>query len=136
MSSDSSTCQQQFSQEVDKFEAVVYFSLSLTVVCFLVRAVFCKYKFNENPGTGSKILWFFSAIKLLLGILLFTVLNPKCPDGCSCGSYTGLYYYPSVVVLISAYWAALGYKYHKLQHQQDQSDGSNDSVKIPGVEIA
>ena len=82
------------------------------------------------------ILWFFSAIKLLLGILLFTVLNPKCPDGCSCGSYTGLYYYPSVVVLISAYWAAIGYKYHTLQQQQDQSDGSNNSMKSPGVEIA
>jgi len=133
MSSDSTTCQQQFAQEKHNFDSVVFFSLSLTVVCLLVRS-FCK--FNENPGKGSKILWAFSAFKLLLGILLFTVLNPKCPDGCSCGSYTGLYYYPSVVVLISAYWAAIGYKYHTLQQQQDQSDGSNDSVKIPGVEIA
>ena len=105
MSSDSSTCQQQFAQEIAAFEGVAFFSFNLTFVCLLVRS-FCK--FNENPGKGSKILWAFSAFKLLLGILLFTVLNPKCPDGCSCGSYTGLYYYPSVVVLISAYWAALG----------------------------
>jgi len=134
MSFDSSTCQQQFAQGIHIFEAVVFFSLSLSIVLEWVRAV-CKHKFNENPGTGSKVLWSFSAIKLLFGILLLTVLNPKCPDGCSCGSYTGIYYYPSVVVLISALWAAIGYKYHALQQQQGQSDGSNDSTTIPSVEI-
>lgn len=110
------TCEQQFSKEVDKFEGVVYLSLSLTVVFLLVRS-FCK--FRDHPGRGSKILGCFALFKLMLGILLFTVLNPICPEGCSCGSHTKNYLYPTVVILISIYWAYLGYKYNR-QHQQQQ----------------
>lgn len=72
---------------------------------------------NAHPSKASKGLWCAAGLKLFLSLLLFTVLNPSCPDGCFCGDYHQSYVYPTIVLFVGLCWLGLGYKYHKMANE-------------------
>jgi hypothetical protein len=123
-------CQSEFQSEINTFEGVVYFSLGLTVCSFLAT-LFLKPHFLATPSHGWKFFWTLSAIKLLLGILLFTAFTPTCPSGCNCGSYHPSYVYPSIVLVVGVLWALRGKKYYDLGNQGIEGHENG----IPGTEM-
>ena len=125
-SSNSYSCQDEFKQEIVTFDAIAYGSFGLTFACVLLRMC-CKAKWQQNPEHGYKILFGFAGVKFLLGILLFTVFLPKCPNGCICDQFPLIY--PIVVILISIWWAFLGMKYLALSRQGQQHQ------VVPDVEL-
>ena len=125
-SSNSYSCQDEFKQEIVTFDAIAFGSFGLTFACVLLRMC-CKAKWQQNPEHGYKILFGFAGVKFLLGILLFTVFLPKCPNGCICDRYP--FNYPTIVILLSIYWAFLGKKYLALSRQGQQHQ------VVPDVEL-
>ena len=115
--SSSNSCQDEINQEIATFNAIAFGSLGFTVACVLLRRC-CKAKWQQNPEHGYKVLFGFAGVKFLLGILLFTVFLPKCPNGCICDRYP--FNYPTIVILLSIYWAFLGMKYLALSRQGQQ----------------
>ena len=117
--SSSNSCQDEINQEIVTFNAIAFGSLALTVACVLLRRC-CKAKWQQNPEHGYKVLFGFAGVKFLIGILLFTVFLPKCPNGCICDRYP--FNYPTIVILLSIYWAFLGTKYLALSRQVQQEE--------------
>ena len=140
--SSSNSCQDEINQEIAVFNAITLGSVVLTVACVLLRKC-CRAKWQQHPEHGYKVLFGFAGVKFLLGILLFTVFLPKCPNGCICDRYP--FNYPTIVILLSIYWAFLGTKYLALarqgqQHQvvpevqlvDDDDDDDGDKNKLAG----
>ena len=141
------SCQNEINQESATFEAIAFGSLALTFACVLLRKC-CKAKWQQNPEHGYKVLFGFAGVKFLIGILLVTVFLPKCPNGCICDQYSQSIIYPTVVILLSIYWAFLGTKYlassrQGQQHQvvpevqlvdddDDDDDDDGDKNKLAG----
>ena len=118
-SSNSYSCQDEINQEIATFNAIAFGSLGFTVACVLLRRC-CKAKWQQNPEHGYMVLFGFAVVKFLIGILLFTVFLPTCPNGCICDQYSQSIIYPTVVILLSIYWAFLGMKYLALSRQGQQ----------------
>ena len=133
--SSNTDCQQQFSDEVNRFEAVALFSVILTLVCAMVRIV-KKSWMASHPSAAAKGLFAMSALKILLSLLLFTVINPKCPQGCDCGNYSQSFFYPTIVLVIGLYWSLLGYKYHKIAKEQTENENGAAGTGAEGAESA
>eukprot|EP00545_Synedropsis_sp_CCMP1620_P012785 CAMPEP_0119031392 /NCGR_PEP_ID=MMETSP1176-20130426/41519_1 /TAXON_ID=265551 /ORGANISM="Synedropsis recta cf, Strain CCMP1620" /LENGTH=154 /DNA_ID=CAMNT_0006987787 /DNA_START=765 /DNA_END=1229 /DNA_ORIENTATION=- len=102
--------------QVATFNAVSYFSLGLTA-CSAVAKLFLKAHFQAKPNHGWKYFWCLSPIKLLLGILLFTVFRPTCSSGCKCPLYPRINVYPTIVMMVGILWALRGKKYYDLDRQ-------------------
>ena len=119
--STSNSCQDEINQEIATFNAVTFGSFGLTFACVLLRMC-CKAKWQQNPEHGYKVLFGFAGVKFLIGILLFTVFLPTCPNGCICDQYSQSIIYPTVVILLSIYWAFLGMKYLALSRQVQQEE--------------
>ena len=117
--SSSNSCQDEINQEIATFNAIAFGSLGFTVACVLLRRC-CKAKWQQNPEHGYMVLFGFAGVKFLIGILLFTVFLPTCPNGCICDQYSQSIIYPTVVILLSIYWAFLGTKYLALARQGQQ----------------
>ena len=122
------SCRNDINQEIDTFHAITYGSLFFTFVCWFLR-MFYMAKWQQNPEHGYKVLFGFAGVKFLIGILLFTVFLPTCPNGCICDQYSQSIIYPTVVILLSIYWAFLGTKYLALARQGQQHQ------VVPDVEL-
>mmetsp|Transcript_2155 Transcript_2155/g.3400 ORF Transcript_2155/g.3400 Transcript_2155/m.3400 type:complete len:139 (-) Transcript_2155:645-1061(-) len=117
-------CESEWLSEVANFNTVVYFSLGLTA-CSFFATLFLKAHFQTAPNRGWKYFGSLSAIKIILGILLFTVFTPTCPAGCNCGSYQPTYVYPAIVLAVGIIWALRGKKYYELDCQGVEGHDAN-----------
>lgn len=112
MSSSSCTQQlQQFADEVNRFEALLYASLLLTVANSVATRVLI--------GRGMALqklayyLWTTGGIKVILAVTIFSII-PTCPSGCKC---VGGHMNPltaAILLLVGLAWLYRGYKAYKL----------------------
>jgi hypothetical protein len=70
----------------------------------------------------SRFLLATGLIKCVLGILLVSVLLPKCPADCTCRHIqVGYLIYGYVVLALGLAWLRLGYFYHKKADEATES---------------
>lgn len=127
-------CVEEFNQEIITFEWVAYFSLGLTAVSS-IATLFYKQTLEGNLAFAWKLYFGLSAVKLLLGLLLFTAFSPGCPSGCDtyCGRYHPSVVYPLIVITVGLLWAARGKRYYDRDvngdsqgaHQETEMNASN-----------
>mmetsp|Transcript_17099 Transcript_17099/g.24713 ORF Transcript_17099/g.24713 Transcript_17099/m.24713 type:complete len:142 (+) Transcript_17099:96-521(+) len=120
------TCESEFQAEVATYNLVVYISLGLTLLSYMV-GVGCKESFIEKPALGFKIFGALSVIKLIIAILLFTSLTPTCPDGCRC-SGSPPYFYAIIVTIVSFVWAMRAYTFYSLDQNAKSGGASSAGV--------
>lgn len=119
-------CLIAFRKEISIFNGVVFFSLALTFTSLIVNNCF-RDRLVANAQVAARLYFGLSVIKVLLGILLFTVLAPTCPSGCYCGTYHPSYLYPTIVLLVGVAWALRGKRYHDMAAAQTENTAVPDS---------
>ena len=121
-------CNDSIVQEQIRFNSIVYVSLGLTAVSFFC-SLCAKEWMLSNPGKTSKFYYGLGAVKILVGILLFTVFSPGCPSECEqyCTTYHPSYAYPIIVLVIGALWLRRGHKFAALE----AAGGGSTAVAMP-----
>lgn len=119
---DYDVCVERLEQELHTFQSVVYFSLALTFVNFIISLLVLAKRFVRNPKCGYRYYFGIASIKLFLSIALLTFLWPSCPYGCGdfCQVGNHVYLYPIIVLAISINWMFRGYQFYKI-HQAHQA---------------
>lgn len=119
-----SACLSALKVEQNHYESVVYISLSVTLICCIIRTTQAE-KFQNNPNLGAKVLFSFAGLKVLLGITLLA-LFPGCPDVCesACTSPPHHYIYPIIVFAVAFMWCRLGDQYRKLANANNTREAT------------
>ena len=108
-SSSSTSCEAQYEEKVTLYNGLTWFSIGSSFIFF---AVFYRIARGGNQ-TPQKLIKFGQAatvigcIKLLIGLMLWTVLVPQCPQDCTC---TGVVhqYYSYICFFIGLSWITRG----------------------------
>lgn len=121
--SSTANCQSELQSALNLYWGFVGTSLGLTVVNILVCRICLRQRIETSPKLGAKLYISTGCIKILLGILLLTILHPKCPDGCTCSGLLSSYVYPFIVVLIGILWMTRGFAFLNIARNADGSGG-------------
>mmetsp|Transcript_9477 Transcript_9477/g.27027 ORF Transcript_9477/g.27027 Transcript_9477/m.27027 type:complete len:172 (-) Transcript_9477:168-683(-) len=125
-------CAAEIQDEMNRYHTVGGLSLALTVVNAIIRAV-NKQRFQENPTTAYTFFFSMGAVKIILGILLFTVFWPGCPAGCSCTQTGSIATYPLIVLFIGFLWMYYGFQFYQLAKEGAIQNAAD--AKVEGVSM-
>lgn len=109
------SCVSALDTEVDRYTKFVFAMLFLTLICSLIGSK-AERHFEEHPGTGAKVMYFFAYTKIILCIKM-NLIFPSCPTSCGniCNTVGHHYIYPTILFLVSAVaWYHMGNRYQKI----------------------
>ena len=108
-------CMDEIQQEISVYWTFVYISLALTVDNVIVLNVMRRTNNPEDKyGKVAKLFIVSGILKCLFGILLISVLLPKCPSDCTCSHITmGHFIYGYIALGLGVLWLYYGYDFQK-----------------------
>ena len=131
----SSSCQIELQSALNLYWGVVGVSLGLTVLNLLVFGTFLRRRLESNPKQAAKIYFTTGSIKILLGILILTVFQPRCPSGCTCYGRLPSPFYGCIVLFIGTLWFIRGCRYLKTAREVPDGSENEQDTTAPTSEI-
>ena len=135
--SDTYHCIDEINQEISVYWSFVYISLGLTIVSIFVRRRLRNLEASHpNFRPASRFFLGIGILKVLLGILLVSVLLPKCPIDCTCSNLQiGHFTYGYIAMGLGVWWLYQGHYFHKKANESTEYTVSGDGVQMSTPEI-
>jgi len=113
-------CSDQYTKRVVFFNVIV----GICMIAAIVKMSLCR-KPLYHFGSG--------VVMIGMGVLLWTVLYPKCPDDCDCDVFLSLF--PIIGILIGLIWLWEGYSVSKEQAASSEDARINGVIPEEGTEV-
>lgn len=85
---------------------------ALSLLFFLVYLLLLQKPLQGAPALHAQCYGVFGSVKLLLGIILYLVFQPRCPNDCHCRGLP-LPLYPLFCVVLGTFWLKRGYEHYQ-----------------------
>lgn len=128
------TCAVLLEEEIKLYYSTVFGSLALTAANVLLYAVCFKRSFQGAPGLASQFFFTTGSVKVVMGLLIYVLFQPHCPEGCSrkvcvrADIPSPLYAF--ICSLVGFLWIYKGYQFlvRANQLENGQSQGAKDNM--------
>jgi hypothetical protein len=113
-----STCLANLESAIQLYYAAVGGIFCLTFFSQAAYIFLLKARIQGAPALEAQCFLVFGSAKFIAGILLYAILQPRCPENCVCDSLP-LPIYPVVCLIIGSIWLKRGW-------DKKQTAGSTD----------
>jgi len=116
VSASSAQCLLQVESSIRLYYNAITAIAVLSFVFFLVYLLVLQKPLQGAPALHAQCYAVFGSVKLLLGIILYLVFQPRCPttmEVCHCQGLP-LPLYPLFCVVLGTFWLKRGYEHYKL----------------------
>lgn len=131
-------CEDELQEAVDLFHVCSVGSVVYTIVVYVCYNFLLKERIEGAPGLASQFYTIVGSIKLFIALSLFTVLQPQCPEGCTCTIERGRFMiYPTIALLVALSWYKRAYqRWQVAKATTTEEDREAVFDKVSTVELA
>ena len=107
----SSTSCGAYGEEVQLYYITVSISAAFTILVSFAYLCCLRSRLEGAPWLHAQFFFVIGAVKLIMAIVLFTALLPKCPINCSCqgDDPSRWVVYPIIAAVLSVRWLLCGF---------------------------